>query len=173
MRFCQQINPAEFSVHTGVILGGDRGGKGLAQGKRRPDDRDPDTEPGRRVELTGSRAPSGATEQRCAVHRAAASHYHRSPEAKLPRAQPHHPFGFGDCPRISRNSDGPLISHRRRHDSTELCAIGFVRDPYDRTDNADYHANCDADNHPGYEHFQKSPVSIKYPSFREAHPRTI
>src|SRR5213079_974980 len=39
----------------GVILGGDRGGKGLAQGKRRPDDRDPDTEPGRRVEPTGSR----------------------------------------------------------------------------------------------------------------------
>ena len=42
--------------------GGGCGGKDLAQGKRRPDGRGPDTEPERRVEWAGSRAPSGATE---------------------------------------------------------------------------------------------------------------
>src|SRR5262249_55269170 len=43
--------------------------------------RGPDTAPGSRVERACRRAPGGATEQKCAVHRAAASHHRRSPEA--------------------------------------------------------------------------------------------
>src|SRR6266851_5915733 len=50
------------------------------------DGRGPDTAPGQRVERTHRRAPSGATEQECTVHCAAASHHHRSPEAELPFA---------------------------------------------------------------------------------------
>ena len=57
----------------------DRLMKDLAQGERRSDGRGPDTAPGYRVERTGSRAPSGATEQDGTVHGIAASHHHRSP----------------------------------------------------------------------------------------------
>jgi hypothetical protein len=41
--------------------------------ERRRDGRGPDTAPGYRVERTHRRAPSGATEQECTVHCAAAS----------------------------------------------------------------------------------------------------
>ena len=57
------IVPMKRSNNEGLPSGGDRGGKDLAQGKRRPGDRGPDTAPGYRVEPTGRRAPSGATEQ--------------------------------------------------------------------------------------------------------------
>ena len=56
------VVPAKRSNKEDLILGGDRGGKDLAQGKRRPAHRGPDTEPGRCVDRIGSRAPSGATE---------------------------------------------------------------------------------------------------------------
>jgi len=37
-------------------------------------------------ETAAARTPSGATEQECTVHCAAASHHRRSPEAELPFA---------------------------------------------------------------------------------------
>src|SRR5215831_21345438 len=67
----------------GLALCGGRGGKDLARGEQRRDDRGPDTAPGYRVERACCRAPSGATEQECAVHRTAASHHRRSPGAEL------------------------------------------------------------------------------------------
>src|SRR5262245_59809951 len=77
----------EAVEQRGLAPGGDCGGKGLAQGERRPDDRSPDTEPGSCVEPAGRRAPSGATRQESAVHRLAASHHRRPTEAKLHRTQ--------------------------------------------------------------------------------------
>ena len=44
------VVPEKRSNKEGFALGGDRGGKGLAQGKRWPGDRGPDSEPGHRVE---------------------------------------------------------------------------------------------------------------------------
>src|SRR6516164_674852 len=80
------IVPEKLPNNRGLALGGGRGGKDPAQGKRRRDGRGPDTAPGHRVERTDRRAPSGATEQECTVHCAAASRHHRSPEAELPVA---------------------------------------------------------------------------------------
>src|SRR6202162_4714232 len=74
---------AEAAEQRGFALGGGRGGKDPAQGERRRDGRGPDTAPGHRVERTHRRAPSGATEQECTVHCAAASNHHRSPEEEL------------------------------------------------------------------------------------------
>jgi hypothetical protein len=80
------IIPEKRPNKEGLPSAGGRGGKDLAQGERRRDGDGPDTTPGQRVERTHRRAPSGATEQECTVHCAAAPHHHRSPEPELPFA---------------------------------------------------------------------------------------
>ena len=83
------VVPAKRSNKEDLVLGGDRGGKGLAQGERRSRPAAVRTlSRDSRVDRIGIAVRQAARQSReCTVHRAAASHHHRAPEAKLPCAQ--------------------------------------------------------------------------------------
>jgi RNA-directed DNA polymerase len=82
--------------------------------------RGPDTAPGYRVERTSRRAPSGATQQECAVHRTAASHHRRPPGAELLRsgarlgARHRRRDVAGLRRKPQRETDGSARSHTQR-----------------------------------------------------------
>src|SRR6266480_7519738 len=81
------VLPVKRSNNEGLSSAETVEGRTSPKGERRSDGRGPDTALGYRVERAGSRAPSGATGQDCAVHGTAASHHHRPAEAELSRAR--------------------------------------------------------------------------------------
>ncbi len=83
----EEVVPVKRSNNEGLSSAETVEGRTSPKGERRSDGRGPDTAPGYRVERAGSRAPSGATGQDCAVHGTAASHHHRPAEAELSRAR--------------------------------------------------------------------------------------